>query len=95
MKLLKIKKPNKITLFVAEKWKYDLYKLIRKEEKYLEDEPFKHIVAIAASTGGPKALSIILPELPEDLGCPVVIAQHIADGFINGLDALDVRGWVE
>lgn len=42
-------------------------------------------VAIASSTGGPKALSVILPEFPKDFPCPVVVAQHIADGFAEGL----------
>ena len=43
------------------------------------------VLAIASSTGGPKALSIILEALPEDFPCPIVIAQHIADGFVPGL----------
>lgn len=43
------------------------------------------VLAIASSTGGPKALSIILEQLPEDFPCPIVIAQHIADGFVPGL----------
>ncbi|QWR78119.1 chemotaxis-specific protein-glutamate methyltransferase CheB [Candidatus Magnetomonas plexicatena] len=45
----------------------------------------KKIIAIASSTGGPKALSIIIPGLPDDFPCPVVIAQHMSDGFITGL----------
>ena len=43
------------------------------------------IVAIASSTGGPKALSELLPVFPERFPCPVVIAQHISDGFISGM----------
>ncbi len=43
------------------------------------------VVAIASSTGGPEALSIILSALPETIPCPVVIAQHNSDGFIPGL----------
>ncbi len=43
------------------------------------------MIAIASSTGGPKALSIILSELPENLPCSVVIAQHMTDGFVPGL----------
>lgn len=50
----------------------------------------KRIVAIASSTGGPKALSIVLSALPENLPCPVVVAQHIPDEFIHGMtDWLD------
>lgn len=43
------------------------------------------IIAIASSTGGPEAISIILPDLPAKLPCPVVIAQHISDGFVSGM----------
>jgi two-component system chemotaxis response regulator CheB len=42
-------------------------------------------VGIVASTGGPPALASILKNLPGDLGAPVLIAQHIADGFTKGL----------
>lgn len=43
------------------------------------------IVAIAASTGGPKALEQILSGLPADFPVPLVISQHIADGFAKGM----------
>lgn len=46
---------------------------------------FDKVVAIAASTGGPKALSALLPQLPKDFPCPIVVAQHMSDGFIPGL----------
>lgn len=42
-------------------------------------------IAIASSTGGPEALSIILSRLPEDFPCPIVVAQHNSDGFIPGM----------
>lgn len=43
------------------------------------------LIAIAASTGGPAALEVILRDLPADLPVPVVIVQHIAAGFEQGL----------
>ena len=43
------------------------------------------IIAIGSSTGGPTALLNVLARLPEDLPVPVVIAQHIAEGFVPGL----------
>jgi two-component system chemotaxis response regulator CheB len=46
---------------------------------------FSKIIAIACSTGGPKALSAIFPELPASFPYPIVIAQHIEDGFLGGL----------
>lgn len=48
------------------------------------------IIAIGSSTGGPQALQVILGNLPADLGAGVVIVQHIAKGFTDGLvDWLD------
>ena len=43
------------------------------------------IVAICASTGGPKALSTIIPLLPKNLNAPVVLVQHMAKGFTASL----------
>ncbi len=45
----------------------------------------KAIVAIGSSTGGPSALLAVLGRLPETLPVPIVVAQHIADGFVPGL----------
>ena len=43
------------------------------------------LVAVAASSGGPEALSILLSGLPAKFPCPLVIAQHMSDGFITGM----------
>jgi len=45
----------------------------------------KELVAIAASTGGPAALSALLGKLPRDLPAGLVIVQHIAAGFTEAL----------
>lgn len=45
------------------------------------------IVAIGISTGGPNALSQMLPQLPGDLGVPVVIVQHMPPVFTKSLAA--------
>jgi two-component system chemotaxis response regulator CheB len=42
-------------------------------------------IGIVASTGGPPALASVLSALPIKLPVPVLIAQHIADGFTGGL----------
>ncbi len=42
-------------------------------------------VGVAASTGGPPALYRFLTALPDDLGVPVLVVQHIAEGFVHGL----------
>jgi two-component system chemotaxis response regulator CheB len=43
--------------------------------------------AIAASTGGPASLQQILGGLPGDCPAPIVIVQHIAEGFAEPLAA--------
>jgi two-component system chemotaxis response regulator CheB len=43
------------------------------------------LIAIAASTGGPGALYRIFSELPAGLPVPILVVQHIAIGFIEGL----------
>jgi two-component system chemotaxis response regulator CheB len=45
------------------------------------------VVAVAASTGGPPAVCAFLQELPADLPVPVVVVQHIVEGFMPGLVA--------
>lgn len=43
------------------------------------------VVAIAASTGGPAALHRLLRDLPRDFDVPIVVVQHMSEGFIGGL----------
>ncbi|WP_338863108.1 chemotaxis-specific protein-glutamate methyltransferase CheB [Myxococcus stipitatus] len=43
------------------------------------------VVALAASTGGPAALFQLLSELPSDFPAPLLVVQHIAIGFSQGL----------
>jgi len=50
----------------------------------LRGEP-PEIVAVAASTGGPKALQELVTGLPHDLPVPIVIAQHMPPGFTASL----------
>ena len=43
------------------------------------------VVAIASSTGGPKALQSVVPRIPAKLNAPVVIVQHMPAGFTASL----------
>ncbi|WP_006786466.1 chemotaxis-specific protein-glutamate methyltransferase CheB [Thiorhodospira sibirica] len=45
----------------------------------------RSVFVIACSTGGPQALATILPRLPVNFPSPVLIAQHISDGFAAGM----------
>ncbi|HSI94809.1 MAG: chemotaxis-specific protein-glutamate methyltransferase CheB [Methylophilaceae bacterium] len=46
----------------------------------------KHLrlVAIGSSTGGPLVLQQLLTRLPKDFPLPIIIVQHIAQGFTEG-----------
>lgn len=43
------------------------------------------LVALACSTGGPKALHQLVPKLPKNLNAPMIIVQHMPQGFTNSL----------
>lgn len=43
------------------------------------------VVGVAASTGGPAAVFRFLQTLPRHLDVPVLVVQHIAEGFVPGL----------
>ena len=58
----------------------------------------KVLVALACSTGGPKALQSVVPYLPKDLNAPMVLVQHMPIGFtrsmaerLNELSDIEVR----
>ena len=42
-------------------------------------------IAVAASTGGPRAIAELVASLPDDLDAAVLIAQHMPRGFTAGL----------
>ncbi len=56
------------------------------------------IVVLGTSTGGPRALQDLLPELPTDLPVSMIVVQHMPPGFtapfakrLDGLSRLNVR----
>lgn len=56
------------------------------------------VVVIASSTGGPRALRTIVPELTTAAGCAYVLVQHLPEGFsgplardLNNLTDLNLR----
>lgn len=60
---------------------------VSRREKEIFQEPISsrsrspQIVAVASSTGGPRAIQEILPQLPATFPIPLVIVQHMPEGF--------------
>lgn len=57
--------------------------MIRRDRGWIEMSD--RVVVIACSTGGPKALQKIIPFLPRNLSCPVLVVQHMPAGFTKTL----------
>ena len=45
----------------------------------------KTLIALACSTGGPKALQTLIPLLPHKIGASMLIVQHMPEGFTKTL----------
>lgn len=56
-----------------------------KEVKEHQKNKLKTLVAIGASTGGPKALQQVVPYIPEDVPAALIIVQHMPPGFTKSL----------
>ncbi|MBN2280833.1 MAG: chemotaxis response regulator protein-glutamate methylesterase [Candidatus Marinimicrobia bacterium] len=54
------------------------YKSVKRTEK-------SQIVAVGSSTGGPNALITLLSDMPENIGVPIVITQHMPPVFTASL----------
>jgi two-component system chemotaxis response regulator CheB len=50
-------------------------------------EPFKHIIAIGTSTGGPRALQQVIPRFPAHFPAPILVVQHMPPHFTKSLAA--------
>jgi two-component system, chemotaxis family, protein-glutamate methylesterase/glutaminase len=55
-------------------------------------KPFSHqapqrkkVIGIGTSTGGPRALQLVLTKFPENFPAPIVIVQHMPKGFTKSL----------
>ncbi len=69
----------------------------QQSEEILESFDFTpELIILGISTGGPISLQKIIPELPADLPCGVIIAQHMPLGFTKTLSQrLDFTSKIE
>lgn len=73
-------------------------KMVELVSRHAADVTGNKIVALASSTGGPRALQSVVPRLPKNLKAPVVIVQHMPAGFtaslaerLNSLSEINVK----
>lgn len=59
-----------------------LAELASKSSKAVKE---RTIICIASSTGGPKALQDVVPLFPSKINAPIVIVQHMPEGFTASL----------
>lgn len=83
-----------------EEAKADTLKLVRQLAQKRKPVPVPQnaskLVALACSTGGPKALHTVIPGLPKNLNASVLIVQHMPGGFTKSLaDRLNELSQVE
>lgn len=60
------------------------HKLTGQQFKKRQEERIE-VIGIGASTGGPLVLQQIFEKIPADYPIPIVVIQHIANGFVDGM----------
>jgi two-component system chemotaxis response regulator CheB len=56
-----------------------------RQKVQFEDLILPEIIAIGVSSGGPQALQIVFSKITSQFPAPIVVVQHITDGFLDSL----------
>lgn len=74
----------------------DLLRAVSRMKSLERKRTRAEIVGIGVSTGGPKALSQMIPEIPPDINVPILIVQHMPPIFTSSLaKSLDSKCSIE
>lgn len=94
----KVKTASRVEVSKARRFSQAEGRKIPPHKKQPKRDGLKKVVAIGISTGGPNAISYMLPMLPEDFPAGIVIVQHMPEGFtgmfanrLNQLCRLDIK----
>ncbi|MBO4214060.1 MAG: chemotaxis response regulator protein-glutamate methylesterase [Lachnospiraceae bacterium] len=69
-------------ILTAEKVKKDIEAGVPKVSTV---KPGNKLIALACSTGGPKSLQEVIPLLPKGMNAPMVLVQHMPQGFTKSM----------
>ncbi|NLK03147.1 MAG: chemotaxis protein CheB, partial [Clostridiales bacterium] len=60
-------------------------KLINRKRQTDTQKVTSKLITIACSTGGPKALHSVIPNIPKNIDAGVIVIQHMPEGFTKSL----------
>ena len=69
----------------ASQWTADYDRKFKIESQFTAGKTPPRIVAIGASTGGPRALQAVFSKLPQNLPAAIAVVQHMSAGFTESL----------
>jgi len=91
----KIMEASKVSVTRVSRIKRNVVKT-RTPQEFKRSNKIRNIVAIGTSTGGPRALQSVVPQIPGDIEGAVLIVQHMPVGFTKSLaDRLNSMSEIE
>lgn len=91
----KILEASKVSVSKVSKIRRTVVKT-RAPQEFKRSSKIKNIIAIGTSTGGPRALQSVVPQIPGDVEGAVLIVQHMPVGFTKSLaDRLNSMSEIE